>query len=70
LFDSVEERGVKYNHEIQNAKRENTIAENQVAEGKGQIPNTGRANLSHPEVVSEKAGTYKASKTKIILFQA
>lgn len=66
----MEEKGVQYNHEIQGAGRKDIVAENQTAEGKGQIPNSGRTNLSYPEVVSEKAGTYKAAKTKITLFQA
>jgi len=69
LFDSVEEKGVQYNHEIQDARRKDIIAKNQVAEGQGAVSNTGRAN-NYPEVVSEKAGTYKAAKTKIILSQA
>ena len=66
MFDSAEERGVKYNHEIQNAKRKDIVAENQVAESQGKIPDTGRTNLSYPEVVSEKTGTYRAAKSKII----
>jgi len=66
LFDSVEEKGVNYNHEIQDTKRKDIVAENQVAESQGKIPDTGRTNLSYPEVVSEKTGTYKAEKTKIV----
>jgi hypothetical protein len=63
LFDSVEEKGVEYNHEIQDTRREVGPAKNQISEGEGAVSSTGR-NV-YPEVVSEKAGTYKASKTKI-----
>jgi len=70
LFDSVEEKGVQYNHEIQDARRKDIIVKNQVAESQGKIPDTGRTNLSYPEVVSEKTGTYRAAKSKIINSQA
>jgi hypothetical protein len=63
LFDSVEEKGVEYNDEIQGAGRDVFPSKNQISEGQGAVSSTGR-NV-YPEVVSEKAGTYKASKTKI-----
>lgn len=64
MFDSVEEKGVEYNHEIQGARREVGSTENQISEGQGAVSSTGR-NV-YPEVVSEKAGTYKTEKTKIV----
>ena len=68
MFDSVGERGVEYNYEIQDTRREVGPAKNQISEGQGTVSSTGR-NV-YPEVVSEKAGTYKASKTKITHSQA
>jgi hypothetical protein len=64
LFDSVEEKGVNYNHEIQDTRRDVESPKNQISEGQGAVSSAGR-NV-YPEVVSEKTGTYKAEKTKIV----
>ena len=64
MFDSVEEKGVEYNDEIQGAGRDVFPSKNQISEGQGAVSSTGR-NV-YPEVVSEKAGTYKTEKTKIV----
>ena len=68
LFDKLEEGGVEYDYEkIQPTKRGVIPAETKVAEGKERgIPARGRGVLSQPEIVSEKAGIYKAAKKKIL----
>ena len=67
LFDQSKAGGLKYSYEkIQPTTRGIVSAEAKVAEGQeGPIPAGGGGDLSYPEVISEKTGTYKVTTKKI-----